>query len=91
MRDFNARTAFTSHIAERARRVILSILALLGLIAMAPVHADDVMRIHFIDVGQGDATLVELPCGSILIDAAAKSGPSEVVRATRARPIWSPT
>ena len=26
------------------------------------------MRVHFIDVGQGAATLVELPCGALLID-----------------------
>jgi competence protein ComEC len=26
------------------------------------------MRAHFIDVGQGDATLLEFPCGAVLID-----------------------
>ena len=26
--------------------------------------------IHFIDVGHGDATLIELPCGTILFDSA---------------------
>jgi competence protein ComEC len=31
--------------------------------------SDDVMVAHFIDVGQGDATLLEFSCGAVLIDA----------------------
>lgn len=33
-------------------------------------HVDQapVMRAHFIDVGQGDATLLEFPCGAVLVD-----------------------
>ncbi|MDP2317101.1 MAG: MBL fold metallo-hydrolase [Pseudomonadota bacterium] len=37
----------------------------------APVVAPEpppTMRLHFIDVGQGAATLVELPCGAMLVD-----------------------
>ncbi|MDP2306261.1 MAG: MBL fold metallo-hydrolase [Pseudomonadota bacterium] len=58
-------------------------LLLLGTVAMAAAPADpsgplptpaDVMRLHFIDVGQGAATLVELPCGAMLIDAGGEDG-----------------
>lgn len=63
------------HIAVNARKVILPIIALLSLIVTTPLYADDIMRIHFIDVGQGDATLVELPCGSILIDTGGEKWP----------------
>ncbi len=28
----------------------------------------DAMTLHFIDIGQGDATLLEFPCGAVLID-----------------------
>lgn len=45
---------------------------LLPLLFLAPfaAAAEDrpVMRVHFINVGQGAATLVELPCGAMLID-----------------------
>jgi len=30
--------------------------------------ASDAMVLHFIDIGQGDATLLEFPCGAVLID-----------------------
>jgi len=43
---------------------------------VAPTHdaADDgVMRVHFVDVGQGDATLFEFPCGAILADTGGES------------------
>ena len=31
------------------------------------------MRVHFIDVGQGDATLFEFPCGAVLVDTGGES------------------
>ncbi len=45
--------------------------AILLVMALAlPARAD--MVLHFIDVGQGDATLVEFPCAAMLIDAGAE-------------------
>ena len=34
--------------------------------------AQEVMRAHYINVGQADATLLEFPYGAILIDAGAQ-------------------
>lgn len=49
------------------------------LVSAAAVHgqANDAMRVHFIDVGQGDATLVEFPCAAILIDTGGERWPSD--------------
>lgn len=38
--------------------------------------AQPVMVVHFLDVGQGDATLVEFPCAAILIDTGGERSPS---------------
>jgi beta-lactamase superfamily II metal-dependent hydrolase len=38
---------------------------------------DDVMRVHFIDVGQGAATLLEFPCAAVLIDTGGERSPPE--------------
>ncbi|HEX9619289.1 MAG TPA: MBL fold metallo-hydrolase, partial [Polyangiaceae bacterium] len=47
------------------------ILVLIVLFAAGEAHAfaENTMRAHFIDVGQGDATLLEFSCGAVLIDA----------------------
>lgn len=37
----------------------------------------DVMKAHFINVGQADAALVEFPCGAILIDAGAENAATQ--------------
>ncbi len=36
----------------------------------------DAMRLHFIDIGQGDATLLEFPCGAVLIDTGGEQNES---------------
>lgn len=55
----------------RTRRTRLALA--IGLwIAADPCSAQE-MTAHFIDVGQGEATLLEFPCGAILIDAGAQS------------------
>src|SRR5438093_8928934 len=46
----------------------LSITVSLGLLWAQAAGDEPVMRAHFIDVGQGASTLLEFPCGTILID-----------------------
>lgn len=73
-----ARTAADSIVAEeaqpqRARRVVSAAVT-------ADSHAGPVtptsklMAAHFIDIGQGSATLLEFPCGAVLIDTGGEEG-----------------
>ena len=61
------------------RPTIQSILSALVLsISIAnPVLAQETMKAHFIDIGQGDATLLEFPCGVAMIDTGGERWPSE--------------
>lgn len=67
--------------ARRARR-LLAVVAMLAALAIAwrevgpradPPPAPEGLRLTFLDVGQGDATLIEVPEGAVLVD----QGPPE--------------
>ncbi|MDU9006514.1 ComEC/Rec2 family competence protein [Sedimentitalea todarodis] len=52
-------------------RVLFSVLIWIAMLPAGVLAADNQtpLRVHFIDVGRGDATLFEYPCGTILFDA----------------------
>ncbi len=52
--------------------VSLSVCWVVILITSSRCFAQPVMFAHYIDMGQADATLLEFPCGAILIDAGAQ-------------------
>lgn len=52
-------------------RLLAGTFALVAMLAAGwsnSAGAEDAARLHFINVGKGDATLVEFPCGAMLID-----------------------
>lgn len=51
---------------------LLMAMFLTACLQLAVADSQPVMWAHFIDVGQADATLLEFPCGSILIDTGAQ-------------------
>lgn len=59
----------------RTRAFVASFLlsvTLVSLLVRVSVAEEPKMRAHFIDVGQGASTLLEFPCGAILIDTGAQ-------------------
>jgi competence protein ComEC len=54
------------------RQLLFSGLICLSWTATGLLAADPVMRSHHVDVGQGAATLLEFPCGAVLIDTGAQ-------------------
>lgn len=54
-----------------------AILCLLLLTSDTPAAGMNTMRVHFIDVGQGAATLIQFPCGSVLVDTGGERYPPE--------------
>jgi len=68
------------------RQRTLTVVSFVGSVAAAlfilsgPSRGDEPrMRAHFVDVGQGAATLLEFPCGAVLIDTGAQD-PEHVAR-----------
>jgi beta-lactamase superfamily II metal-dependent hydrolase len=63
--------------------VVIGSIVLLSFAAVAQSTGglNEPMRVHFIDVGQGAATLVEFPCAAVLIDAGGERWPEDPWRA----------
>ncbi|MBI3715458.1 MAG: hypothetical protein HY255_05645, partial [Betaproteobacteria bacterium] len=53
---------------RRSRRYVAGIFFLCAWLALPAVSFAQKMQLHFINVGQGAATLVEFPCAAVLID-----------------------
>jgi beta-lactamase superfamily II metal-dependent hydrolase len=57
---------------RRYARLVTTGIAIFCLVAGLSFAAEPVMHAHFIDVGQGASTLLEFPCGAVLIDTGAQ-------------------
>jgi competence protein ComEC len=61
---------------EKIKSKILVAVGTLSLwIALCAGASSQSMQVHFIDVGQGAATLVEFPCAAILVDTGGETNP----------------
>lgn len=74
-------------------RLVIGALAALAFVASTTVPSlaawqTDKLTIRFLDVGQGDATLITWPGGAILVDAGARYDAFDVGRAVVAPAIW---
>lgn len=62
---------------------VAGLVLLIGTTRSASALPEDKIRVHFIDVGQGAATLVEFACGAILVDTGGERWPSDEQRPAR--------
>ena len=58
----------TSILRQAGNRVCVLLAVLTSVFLGLRADAGEEMRVHFIDVGQGDATLLEFPNAAILVD-----------------------
>ena len=67
----------------RAMLIVCALLLLLSSCAQGsrlPTYTDDLLRVHYVDVGQGDCSLLELPGGeTLLIDGGPEAAGDSVV------------
>ena len=81
-------------LARSALYLLLSVSVFLGCVLCTPVPAKasgpDRMEVHFMDVGQGDATLVTCGGHAMLIDTGddTKARQSRIICKNRRSPNW---